>query len=73
MQSHVYTSFKGESFLSWHEWALSSLSEEDLAIYSSETTSAKKEALYIQWTKEEEIRTHVIMEDNKVIETLSYV
>jgi hypothetical protein len=72
MQEHVYTSSKGEIFLSWHDWALSTLSEEEFDIYSSETLTTEKEALYTRWVTDEQIISHVIMEDDTVIETLTY-
>ena len=72
MQEHVYTSSKGENFLSWHDWALTTLSAEEFAIYSSETLTSEKEALYTRWAIEEKIISHVIMEDDTVIETLTY-
>lgn len=72
MQEHVYTSSKGEIFLSWHDWALSTLTEEEFAIYSNETLTTEKEALYTRWVADEKIISHVIMEDDTVIETLTY-
>ena len=72
MQEHVYTSSKGESFLSWHEWALSTLSEEDLETYihpdpEGEPMSVAKLALYNRWVQEEKITSHVVMENGKEI------
>ena len=72
MQEHVYTSDKGEIFLSWHDWALSTLSEEELAIYNSETSSDEKEALYMRWTQEEQIISHTVTEDGKIVKTMQY-
>ena len=72
MQEHVYTSAKGEDFLSWHDWAMSTLSEEELAIYNNEEQSTAKEALYTRWVKEEEITEHTIMEDGKTVKTMQY-
>jgi hypothetical protein len=73
MQSHEYTSAKGEDFLSWHDWAMSTLSEEELAIYNSEAGSIQKEALYVRWVTEEKITEHVVMEDGKAIKTMQYI
>ena len=72
MQEHVYTSSKGESFLSWHEWALSTLSEEDLETYihpdpEGEPMSVPKLALYNRWVQEEKIISHNVMEDGVVV------
>ena len=72
MQQHIYTSSKGEKFLSWHEWALTTLNEEDLAVYiepisEGEIMSEGKLALYSRWIQEEQIISHVVMEDGVVI------
>jgi hypothetical protein len=72
MQEHIYTSSKGENFLSWHQWAMTTLSEEDLEVYinpepEGESMSADKIALYNRWVKEEQILTHVVMEDGVVV------
>lgn len=74
MQEHVYTSSKGENFLSWHEWALTTLSEEDLKVYidpdpEGESMSEGKLALYNRWVEEEKIVSHVVMENGEVIIT----
>ena len=72
MQQHIYTSSKGENFLSWHEWALTTLSEEDLAVYTEpmaadEPLSEVKLALYSRWVQEEQIISHVVKEDGVVV------
>jgi hypothetical protein len=72
MEEHIYTSSKGDNFLSWHEWALTTLSEEDLKVYidpdpEGEPMSEGKLALYNRWVEEEKIVSHVHMEDGKVI------
>ena len=72
MQQHVYTSSKGESFLSWDEWARTTLSESDLEIYMEPVTEgdsmpAEKLALYSRWVQEEQIISHVAMEDGVVV------
>jgi hypothetical protein len=72
MQQHIYTSSKGEKFLSWHEWALTTLNEEDLAVYNDpipegEIMSEGKLALYNRWVQEEKIISHNVMEDGVVV------
>ena len=72
MQEHIYTSSKGESFLSWHQWALTTLTEEDLAVYidpvpEGEPMSEGKLALYIRWIQEEKIISHNVVEDGVVV------
>jgi hypothetical protein len=72
MQQHIYTSSKGEKFLSWHEWALTTLTEEDLKVYidpvpEGETMSEGKLALYNRWVQEEKIISHNVMEDGVVV------
>ena len=72
MQQHVYTSSKGETFLSWDDWARTTLSEEDLEIYMSLTIEGypmppEKLALYSRWVQEEQIISHVAMEDGVVV------
>ena len=72
MQEHIYTSSKGESFLSWHQWALTTLTEEDLAVYidpvpEGEPMSTGKLALYNRWVQEEKIISHVTMENGEVV------
>ena len=71
MQEHIYTSAKGENFLSWHNWALQTLSEEDLAIYLDPThddpLDTEKTALYERWIIEEQILTHVVMENGQIV------
>ena len=74
MEKHIYTSSKGENFLSWHDWALTTLSEADLKVYidpdpEGSPMSAGKLALYNRWVGEEKIISHVVMEDDKVIIT----
>lgn len=76
MQQHVYTSSKGESFLSWHQWALATLSGEDLALYLDTTNvdplSPEKIILYKRWIEEEQIKTHVVIEDGETIQTAEF-
>jgi hypothetical protein len=72
MQQHIYTSSKGEKFLSWHEWALTTLNEEDLAVYiepisEGEIMSEGKLALYSRWVQEEKIISHNVIEDGVVV------
>ena len=72
MQEHIYTSSKGESFLSWHQWALTTLTEEDLAVYidpvpEGEPLSEGKLALYHRWVQEEKIISHNVVEDGVVV------
>ena len=72
MKEHIYTSSKGEKFLSWDEWASTTLSEEDLKVYRDPMTAgdplpAEKLALYNRWVQEEQIISHVEMEDGVVI------
>ena len=72
MQQHIYTSSKGEKFLSWHEWALTTLTEEDLKVYidpdpEGDPMSEGKLALYNRWVQEEQIISHVEMEDGVVV------
>ena len=72
MQEHIYTSSKGESFLSWHQWALTTLSEAELKVYidpdpEGEPMSAGKLALYTRWIQEEKIISHVTMENGEVV------
>lgn len=72
MQQHVYTSSKGESFLSWDKWARTTLSDTDLTVYMAPVTegdpmTAEKLALYNRWVQEEKIISHVVMEDGIVI------
>jgi hypothetical protein len=72
MQQHVYTSSKGETFLSWDEWARTTLSEADLQIYmepfpEGDPMPAEKLALYSRWIQEEKIISHVVMENGVVI------
>lgn len=73
MKENIYTSAKGEDFLSWNEWAHSTLSEDDLAIYltpgvEGEPMVAEKLALYARWVVEEQILTHTITEDGQVVQ-----
>ena len=72
MQQHIYTSSKGESFLSWHRWALTTLTKEDLAVYidpvpEGEPLSEGKLALYNRWVQEEKIISHNVVEDGVVV------
>jgi len=72
MQQHIYTSSKGEKFLSWHEWALTTLTEEDLKVYidpdpEGDPMSEGKLALYNRWVQEEKIISHVTMENGEVV------
>jgi hypothetical protein len=72
MQQHIYTSSKGESFLSWHQWALTTLSEAELKVYidpdpEGEPMSEGKLALYNRWVQEEKIISHNVMEDGVVV------
>ena len=72
MQQHIYTSSKGEKFLSWHEWALTTLTEEDLKVYidpdpEGDPMSEGKLALYNRWVQEEKIISHIVMEDGVVV------
>ena len=77
MEEHVYTSAKGKDFLSWHNWALETLSEEDLAIYLStepegEPMSEEKIALYNRWVIAEQILTHAVLVDDVEIAYTSF-
>jgi hypothetical protein len=72
MQEHVYTSSKGESFLLWHEWATETLSDADLQVWKEPVLEGaplppEKLALYSRWVEEEQIISHVVMEDGVVI------
>jgi hypothetical protein len=72
MQQHVYTSSKGESFLSWDDWAHATLSPADLEVYMDPVTEGapmppEKLALYSRWVQEEQIISHVAMEDGVVV------
>ena len=72
MQEHIYTSAKGESFLLWHEWAATTLSEADLQVWKDPVPegsplSPEKLALYSRWVQEEQIISHVVMEDGVVV------
>ena len=72
MQEHIYTSSKGESFLSWHQWALTTLSEAELKVYidpdpEGEPMSTGKLSLYNRWVQEEKIISHVTMENGEVV------
>lgn len=68
--SHVYTSELGEDFLSWHEWAMTTLDKDDLDVYLVDgmPMSDEKIALYDRWIIEQKITTHTILEDGKVKE-----
>jgi hypothetical protein len=73
MKEHIYTSSKGESFLSWDDWARQTLNESDLSVYLSpqvegSTLSADKLALYARWVDEEQILTHVVKEDDVIVQ-----
>jgi hypothetical protein len=63
MQQHIYTSSKGDKFLSWHDWALNTLTEKELDVYMNEEETSEKIELYARWVSEEKIATHTIMED----------
>jgi len=67
MQQHIYTSSKGEDFLSCHEWATYNLSEEEYKFYIAEADSPEKTAIFARWMKEEQIISHTMVEDGKEI------
>ena len=68
-EEHIYESSKGSDFLSWHEWALSTLNDAELEIYceqsdmEAEGMSEEKIALYTRWVAEEKITKHTIIVD----------
>jgi hypothetical protein len=68
MQEHVYTSSKGENFLSWDVWARNTLSEADLEVYMNEMNTPAKQALYARWVVEEKITSHSVMENGEEVQ-----
>jgi hypothetical protein len=71
---HIYESTKGIDFLSWNDWALSTLSPEELDIYFEDSDmsvgmSKEKIALYSRWVIEEKITKHTIIVDGVVVLT----
>ena len=72
-----YTSALGDKFLSWHDWALTTLTPEELAIYEDgasanmKVTSAK-DALHKRWIKEQQITCHIMYEDGVEIGRTTY-
>lgn len=77
MEEHIYTSAKGKDFLSWHNWALETLSEEDLEIYlnpgvEGEPMPEEKVALYNRWIIAEQILTHAVLVDDVEIAYTSF-
>ena len=63
MQTHEYTSAKGENFLTCHQWAEINLSEEEYKIYINEDMTPEKGAIFARWTAEEQIISHTVLED----------
>ena len=72
MQQHIYTSSKGENFLSWDEWANTTLSPADLEVYMGEYNTPDKLALYARWVIEENITSHVVMEDGEQVQRTDF-
>jgi antirestriction protein len=72
MQQHIYTSSKGENFLSWDEWANTTLSPTDLEVYMGEYATPDKLALYARWVEEEGITSHVVMEDGEQVQRTDF-
>jgi hypothetical protein len=72
MQQHIYTSSKGENFLSWDEWANTTLSPTDLEVYIGEYATPDKLALYARWVTEEGITSHVVMEDGEQVQRTDF-
>lgn len=73
-EQHIYESSKGMNFLSWHDWALNTLNEEELNIYFEDTDmsvgmSKEKIALYSRWVIEEKITKHTTIVDGVEIMT----
>jgi hypothetical protein len=72
MTEHIYTSSKGEIFLSWDRWATATLTEAELAIYTNEMVTPDKLALYNRWVEEEKITSHVVMENGEEIQRTDF-
>jgi hypothetical protein len=60
MNTQEYTSALPE-FLSWQEWAVTTLTDAELAIYHEETDpmSAEKIALYERWVIDQKLTSHI--------------
>jgi len=68
IKSNKYISELGEDILSWHEWAHTTLSPEELALYEDGRSpdlpvSNAKDALHVRWIKEQKITCHIMYED----------
>ena len=68
IKSNRYVSSLGENFLSWHEWAFTTLNDTDLAIYNDGAdpdvpVTAEKDELHKRWIKDQKITCHIMYED----------
>jgi hypothetical protein len=70
-KEHIYTS-NAENFLSWHDWAMTKLSEEELDIYMVEELTPEKLELYSRWIVEEQITSRTYLEDGVEIFTETF-
>lgn len=52
---YEFESALGESFLTMHEWALTTLTGPDLNAYLTETMTPEKEALFARWMSEQQV------------------
>jgi hypothetical protein len=61
---HIYTSAKGENFLTMDDWARKTLTPPEYEELSSDVvTDDKRKELYSRWLEEEQILTHRCIED----------
>lgn len=78
IKSSKYESALGKDFLSWHDWAHTTLSPEELAIYEDgrdpdlPVTNAK-DALHNRWIKEQKITCHIMYEDGVEVARTNHI
>ena len=72
MQEHVFTSAKGEDFLTCHQWADLNLSKAEYEIYISEDITAEKTAIFARWKEEEQIISHTVLEEGVAVEVYDF-
>jgi hypothetical protein len=68
IKSNEYISELGLNFLSWDEWAHTTLNDADLAIYNDGAdpdllVSSEKNELHLRWMKDQKITCHIMYAD----------
>lgn len=63
--SHIYTSGKGDNFLSWDDWMMVNATDAEKEAYLDPSdTNEVKNGAYHRWIEAEQILTHVQVDSN---------